>query len=282
MANGGRVLRRERRRQTRVAGCSEPRQRRQEDPRARQQAAGPPSQSGGPSPGRRGGRASWAATAGAGARGGGNGGGANFPAGARASPPGGAGGCSSSSRGFGNGGDPPVFGNQSPNQPTTQGGTSSGATGVKFPLPKPAPGSPLLGGAQNNQGGSPAKNLPAPKFGVDPATAGGVNAAAQAQAQAQAAQLAGDPKPADAEDRSRSTSPGWFSSRTSPTRASTSPGGAPRRDDARGPGRERPAARERVPQPPDAGGRDVDEAAGRAARQAAAAELPVVDAAGFG
>ena len=102
--------------------------------------------------------------------------------------------------GFGSGGDPPVFGNQSPNQPTTQGGTSSGAAGVKFPLPKPAPGSPLLGGAQNNQGGSPAKNLPAPKFGVDPSKAGGVNAAAQAQAQAQAAQLAGDPKPAADED----------------------------------------------------------------------------------
>ena len=164
-------------------------------------------QSGGPVPGPKGREGQLGGNGGSwGAPGGGNGGGANFPAGgAGQPPPGGAGGLQQQqSWGFGSGGDPPVFGNSPTSQGGTQGGTQGGQTsgaGVKFPLPKPAPGSPLLGGgAQNNAGGtSPAKNLPAPKFGVDAAKAGGANAA-QAQAQAQAQLAPGDPKPADAED----------------------------------------------------------------------------------
>ena len=151
-------------------------------------------QSGGPVPGPKGREGQLGGNGGSwGAPGGGGDGGATFPAsGASGQTPGLQ---QQQSWGFGSGGDPPVFGNQSPQAPS-QG--TSGSSGVKFPLPKPAPGSPLLGGAQN-QGGSPAKNLPAPKFGVDAAKAQS-QAQQQQQTQQQAAQLAGDPKPADAED----------------------------------------------------------------------------------
>ena len=99
--------------------------------------------------------------------------------------------------------DPPVFGvNSSPQQAPP----SSSGSGVKFPLPKPTPGSPLLGGQGGNAGGpggananaaagSPAKNLPAPKFGVDPSASksGGTGTGTGSASN-------GEPKPADGSD----------------------------------------------------------------------------------
>ena len=171
-------------------------------------------QSGGPVPGPKGREGTLGGNGGSwGAPGGGNGtfptlaGGDNKagnPLQQQPAPGAGAGLQQQQSWGFGSANaDPPVFGvNSSPQQQPP----SSSGSGVKFPLPKPTPGSPLLGGQAGNAGpggananaaaGSPAKNLPAPKFGVDPSAS---KSAGTGTAGAGAASN-GEPKPADGSD----------------------------------------------------------------------------------
>ena len=168
--------------------------------------------------------------------------------------------------GVGSGGDPPVFGNQSPQADPRRNVIRPPR--VKFPLPKRAPGPPLLG-AQNprriagEEPPAPVWRRPrqgsiAGRSAAADAAAGGA-AGGRSQARGRRGLLALDLPGGLADLAEREQAPA---------------GGARRRMAHEDPGRP-PAARERVPQPPDAGGRDVDEAACRATRQAAAAELPV-------